>query len=84
MSIRHDRSSSPSVGGSAGTTDSPRQGRPGAHAAPVRLQKSLKPHWVVAIALGSAVGWGAFVLPVDWMDTAGPLGALMGLAIGAL
>lgn len=49
-----------------------------------RLQKTLKPHWVVAIALGSAVGWGAFVLPVDWMATAGPLGALLGMSIGGL
>lgn len=47
-----------------------------------RLGKNLKPHWVWAIALGSAVGWGAFVLPSDWMDTAGPVGAMLGLAIG--
>lgn len=47
-----------------------------------RLARSLKPHWVWAIALGSAVGWGAFILPSEWMDTAGPLGALLGLAIG--
>ncbi|MFB9776310.1 APC family permease [Brevibacterium otitidis] len=47
-----------------------------------RLQKNLKPHWVWAIALGSAVGWGAFVLPTDWMAAAGPIGALLGLAIG--
>lgn len=50
--------------------------------AATRLQKNLKPHWVWAIALGSAVGWGAFILPADWMDTAGPVGALLGLAIG--
>lgn len=30
---------------------------------PARLTKNLNPHWVWAIALGSAVGWGAFVLP---------------------
>lgn len=47
-----------------------------------RLARNLKPHWVWAIALGSAVGWGAFVLPADWIGTAGPVGALMGLAIG--
>ena len=47
-----------------------------------RLEKNLKPHWVWAIASGSAVGWGAFVLPSDWMGTAGPLGAMLGLAIG--
>lgn len=47
-----------------------------------RLKKNLKPHWVWAIALGSAIGWGAFVLPPDWMATAGPLGAILGLSIG--
>lgn len=47
-----------------------------------RLRPSLKAHWVWAIALGSAVGWGAFVLPTDWLGTAGPLGALLGLGIG--
>ncbi|CAN5863933.1 hypothetical protein BH24ACT8_BH24ACT8_09870 [soil metagenome] len=30
-----------------------------------QLTRSLKPQWVWAIALGSAVGWGAFVLPTD-------------------
>ena len=36
------------------------------------LNKSLKPHWVWAIALGAAIGWGAFVQPINWMQTAGP------------
>lgn len=48
------------------------------------LNKTLKPHWVWAIALGSAIGWGAFVQPIDWMKTAGPIGAIIGLSIGAL
>lgn len=47
-----------------------------------RLAKTLKPQWVWAIAVGSAVGWGSFVLPTDWMSTAGPLGAVLGLLIG--
>ncbi|MGO2860840.1 MAG: APC family permease [Brevibacterium sp.] len=47
------------------------------------MAKTLKPHWVFAIALGSAVGWGAFILPTDWLATGGPLGALSGFAIGA-
>lgn len=47
-----------------------------------RLVKNLHPHWVWAISLGSAVGWGAFILPADWIGTAGPLGALLGMAIG--
>lgn len=48
------------------------------------LHKSLKPHWVWAIALGSAIGWGAFVQPINWMQTAGPLGVILGFGIGAL
>ena len=47
-----------------------------------QLTRSLKPQWVWAIALGSAVGWGAFVLPTDWLGTAGPLGTILGLLIG--
>lgn len=50
---------------------------------PERMAKTLKPRWVFAIALGSAVGWGAFILPTDWLATGGPLGALTGFAIGA-
>ena len=49
-----------------------------------QLQRTLKPHWVWAIAFGSAVGWGAFVLPVDWMSMAGPLGVIIGFLIGAV
>lgn len=49
-----------------------------------QLSKTLKPHWVWAIALGSAVGWGSMVLPADWLATAGPMGAALGFAIGGL
>ncbi|HLR67443.1 APC family permease [Virgibacillus alimentarius] len=48
------------------------------------LKKTLKPHWVWAIALGSAIGWGAFVQPTTWMADAGPLGVIIGFSIGAL
>ncbi len=48
------------------------------------LKKTLKPHWVWAIALGSSIGWGAFVQPTTWMSTAGPLGVILGFSIGAL
>lgn len=48
------------------------------------LDKTLKPHWVWAIALGSAIGWGAFVQPVNWMSTAGPMGVIIGFSIGAI
>lgn len=49
-----------------------------------KLHKTLKPSWVFAIALGSSVGWGAFILPGDWIRDSGPLGAIIGLGIGAL
>lgn len=48
------------------------------------LHKSLKAKWVWAIALGAAIGWGAFVQPLNWMETAGPLGVILGFTIGAL
>ncbi|WP_152352308.1 APC family permease [Brachybacterium subflavum] len=48
------------------------------------LQSTLKPSWVFAIALGSAVGWGAFMLPVDWLQDGGTAGALLGFTIGAV
>src|SRR5699024_2740085 len=47
------------------------------------LEKTLKPHWVSAIALGSAIGWGAFVQLIDWMKEAGPAGVMIGFSIGA-
>lgn len=49
---------------------------------PERLAKTLKARWVWAIALGSAVGWGAFILPTDWLAIGGPVGALSGFMIG--
>lgn len=49
-----------------------------------KLSKSLKPSWVFAIALGSSVGWGAFILPGDWIGQSGPFGAMIGLLIGAI
>lgn len=48
-----------------------------------KLEKSLKPHWVWAIALGASIGWGAFVQPINWMQEAGPLGVILGFFIGA-
>ncbi|MFK2825121.1 APC family permease [Bacillus sp. B190/17] len=50
----------------------------------VQLDKTFKQHWVWAIALGSAIGWGAFILPTEWMAKAGPLGVITGLFIGGL
>ncbi|GEN46567.1 APC family permease [Alkalibacillus haloalkaliphilus] len=49
-----------------------------------KLDKTLKPHWVWAIALGSSIGWASFVMPDTWMGQSGPLGVILGLTIGAL
>lgn len=46
------------------------------------LRRSFKPQWVFAIALGSAVGWGAFILPFDWMTTGGLGGTVIGFLVG--
>lgn len=46
------------------------------------LNRTLKPQWVFAMALGSAVGWGAFILPFDWLNSGGLLGVLIGFFIG--
>ncbi|MGO3366256.1 APC family permease [Agrococcus casei] len=51
------------------------------HHAPA-LKRTLKPQWVFAIALGSAVGWGAFILPFDWLASGGWGGTLLGFLIG--
>lgn len=56
--------------------------RPDGRSQPERMAKTLKPQWVFAVALGSAVGWGAFVLPTDWLAIGGPLGTLTGFTIG--
>src|SRR5690625_7531836 len=49
-----------------------------------QIEKTLKPHWIWAIALGSAIGWGAFVHPTTWLAEAGPLGVIIGFSIGAV
>lgn len=48
------------------------------------MEKSFKPSWVFAMALGAAIGWGAFILPFDWMTASGMAGSLIGLVIGGL
>lgn len=53
-----------------------------AQAVPERLNRTMKQHWIWAIALGSAVGWGAFILPTDWLATGGPVGVILGFLIG--
>lgn len=65
------------------TAIAPPEGGPSPHGEqPERLAKTLKARWVWAIALGSAVGWGAFILPTNWIAAAGPLGAITGFLIG--
>ena len=46
------------------------------------LLRGLSQGAVFAIALGAAVGWGAFVLPYSWLTTSGWLGVVVGMAIG--
>lgn len=48
------------------------------------LQKKLTQTQAFAIALGSLVGWGCFVLPGDmFLPQAGPLATLLGFLLGA-
>lgn len=45
----------------------------------------LSPAAAWALAFGSAVGWGAFVMPgTTFLPVAGPLGTLLGIVVGAL
>ena len=47
-----------------------------------RLKPTLRPLQVASLALGCVIGFGAFVLPGDFLGMAGPLGAVLGVAIG--
>lgn len=50
-----------------------------------KLKKSLNPINVWALALGSIIGWGAFVMPGNlFLQTAGPLGTAIGMLVGGL
>ena len=53
------------------------------HEQRVELQKSLRPLHVASLALGCIIGWGCFVLAGDFLARAGPLGAAIGLGVGA-
>ena len=49
------------------------------------LQRKLSPLNVWALALGSIIGWGAFVMPANtFLPNAGPLGTAIAMAVGAL
>ena len=50
-----------------------------------KLKKELGELEVWALALGAIIGWGAFVLPGNkFLPDAGPLGAAIGIIVGAL
>lgn len=48
------------------------------------LKQNLSEKFVWAIAYGSCIGWGAFILPGDWIGQSGPIAASIGIVIGAL
>ena len=50
-----------------------------------QLAKVLSPMQVWALALGSIIGWGCFILPADsFLPNSGPLGTVIGFAVAAL
>ncbi|WP_412519350.1 APC family permease [Staphylococcus simulans] len=48
------------------------------------LQQNLSEKFVWAIAYGSCIGWGSFILPGDWISQSGSIAAAIGITIGAL
>ncbi|MGN0659273.1 MAG: APC family permease [Emergencia sp.] len=51
----------------------------------LKLERKLNPLNVWALALGSIIGWGAFIMPgTTFLPKAGTLGTLIGMSIGAL
>ena len=50
----------------------------------VELERTLSPMNIWAIALGTIIGFGCFILPSDLMDKSGPIGAAIGIVIGGL
>jgi amino acid transporter len=49
-----------------------------------QLQRLLSPSHITALAIGTIIGFGCFVLPGEFLIKAGPLGAVIGIALGAL
>ncbi len=49
-----------------------------------RLRPVLAPLHVGSLALGCVIGFGCFILAGDFLETAGPLGAALGIALGGL
>ncbi|WP_323843327.1 APC family permease [Moraxella sp. Pampa] len=50
----------------------------------VPINQGFKMGWVYAMAVGSAVGWGAFVLPYEWLSSAGLMAVITGFLIGTI
>ncbi len=51
----------------------------------VQFEKALSPISIWGLALGAMIGWGCFVLPGNsFLPLGGPLGATIGLIVGAL
>ena len=49
-----------------------------------KLRPYLTTCGAISLAFGCAVGWGAFIMPgTAFLPVAGPLGTLIGLAVGA-
>lgn len=48
------------------------------------LDNTMSKRFIWAIAYGSSIGWGAFILPGDWLISSGTLGATLGITIGGL
>ena len=48
------------------------------------LDQTLRPRQVAALALGCVIGFGCFVLPGDFLRTAGPVGATLGIFVGGV
>ena len=48
------------------------------------LDNTMSKRFIWAVAYGSSIGWGAFILPGDWLNSSGTLGAALGITIGGL
>lgn len=48
------------------------------------LESTMSKRFIWAVAYGSSIGWGAFILPGDWLISSGTLGATLGITIGGI
>ena len=48
------------------------------------LDNTMSKRFIWAIAYGSSIGWGAFILPGDWLASSGTLGSTLGITIGGI